>query len=69
MKGITMFGEIRRRNEEIRRHDEETRSALSDFNPDARLKPKVVDKMAEELAVESLSDEIPFNPDARLVMF
>lgn len=62
-----MFREIRRRNEEIRRHDEETRTALSSFNPDARIQPNVVDKMAEELAVESLSDEVPFNPDARIV--
>lgn len=69
MKGVTMFGEIRRRNAEVRRYDEETRSALANFNPDARIQPKVVDKMAQELAVESLSNENPFNPDARLVMF
>ena len=66
MKGITMFGEIRRRNAEIRRYDEETRSALANFNPDARIQPRVVDKMAEEMAMNSF-DEFPFNPDARIV--
>lgn len=63
-----MFKEIRRRNEEIRKEDERNRAFNEPFNPDARIKPQTIDKLAEIEAMSTLfTNDLPFNPDARIV--
>jgi hypothetical protein len=67
-KEFIMFTEIRRRNEEIRKETERNCRIAAEFNPDARIKPQTVDKLAEIEAMSTLfTNELPFNPDARIV--
>lgn len=63
-----MFREIRR-NEKLREDDERNRRSLVEFNPDARIQPRVTDQIATEMALNSLTtNKLQFNPDARIIV-